>query len=398
MAARPDDPGTDEDGAPDPSADTLADDEWPVADLYDVQPDEAGSLQIESGAPARPGRRFPPPVGALPALVVAVLLAVLGAVALAAWWSSEGDPAAEAAPESRPATTTQPPTSTAPSPGLQTEPVPDLVGTTYASASSRLESAGLEPRRRLEPSDRPEGEVLDQSPKEGTSAERGTTVVLTVSSGPDRVSVPDLEGLGAGAAARAIREAGLELDLQAEHSSEPKGTVLVQQPPAGASVEPGSAVTLRVSSGPAVELKDVPDLAGLSVASARSRLRTLGLRSTVAEVTSSQPAGTVVGQSPGAGTELRAGSTVRLRVSSGPTTVTVPDVTGLDGASARARLRALGLTVEIVEEPTSDPGEDGLVVAQDPRAGADAEDGTTVVLTIARFASSIVSRLSAMPA
>jgi serine/threonine-protein kinase len=387
MAARPDDPGTEEDGAPDPSADTLADDEWPVPDLYDVRPDEAGSLQVESGAPARPGRRFPPRVAVVPVLVVAALLALLGALALAAWSPlSDDDRAAEAAPESRPATTTEPSQSTAPSAGPQTEPVPDVVGTRYASASSRLESAGLEPRRRLEPSDRPEGEVLAQSPAAGASAERGTRVVLTVSSGPDQVSVPDLAGLRAGAAARAIREAGLELDLQAAHSTEPKGTVLAQQPSAGASVEPGSAVTLRVSSGPAVELKDVPDLEGLTVASARSRLRELGLRSTVTEITSSQPAGTVVGQSPGAGTELRAGATVRLRVSSGPTTVTVPDVTGLDGASARARLRALGLTVETVDEPTSDPGEDGLVVAQDPLPGTDAEDGTTVVLTIARFA------------
>jgi len=313
------------------------------------------------------------------------LLAVLGAVALAAWSSSDDDPTADAAPQSRPTTTTAPSTSTEPSARPQTEPVPDLVGATFASASSRLEAAGLELRRRLEHSDRPAGEVLDQSPAPGASAERGTTVVLTVSDGPDRLSVPDLQGLSAGAAARAIREAGLELDLRAEHSPEPKGTVLGQQPRAGASVEPGSAVTLRVSSGPAVELKDVPDLEGLTVASARSRLQALGLRSTITKVASSQPAGTVIGQSPGAGTEVRAGATVRLRVSSGPTTVTVPDVTGIDESSARARLRALGLTVETVEEPTSDPGEDGLVVAQDPPAGTEADDGTTVVLTIARF-------------
>jgi len=73
-------------------------------------------------------------------------------------------------------------------------------------------------------------------------------------------------------------------------------------------------------------------------------------------------------------------------VSSGPATVTVPDVTGLDESSARARLRSLGLTVETVEEPTSDPDEDGLVVGQDPPAGTEADDDTTVVLTIARFA------------
>ena len=385
MAAQPEDPNREDGAAPDPDADTLADGDWPVPALYDVHPDEAGSLQVENDAPARPARRFPPRVGAVSLLVVVALLAVLGAVALASWSSSDDDPTADAAPQSRPTTTTAPSTSTEPSARPQTEPVPDLVGATFASASSRLEAAGLQLRRRLEHSDRPEGEVLDQSPAPGASAERGTTVVLTVSDGPDRLSVPDLEGLRAGAAARAIGEAGLELDLRAEHSPEPKGTVLGQQPHAGASVEPGSAVTLRVSSGPAVELKDVPDLEGLTVASARSRLQALGLRSTITKVTSSQPAGTVVGQSPGAGTEVRAGATVRLRVSSGPTTVTVPDVTGIDESSARARLRALGLTVETVEEPTSDPGEDGLVVAQDPPPGTEADDGTSVVLTIARF-------------
>jgi len=387
VPAQPEDPDREDGAAADADADTLADGEWPVPALYDVHPDEAGSPQVESDAPARPGgRRFPPRVGAVSLLVVVALLAVLGAVALAAWSSSDDDPAAEAAPQSRPTTSTAPSTSTEPSARPQTEPVPDLVGTTFANASSRLEAAGLEPRRRLEHSDRPAGEVLEQAPAPGASAERGTTVVLTVSDGPDRISVPDLEGLRAGAAARAIRQAGLELDLQAERSQEPEGTVLGQQPRAGASVEPGSAVTLRVSSGPPVELTDVPDLEGLTLASARSRLQALGMRATVTKATSSQPAGTVVGQSPGAGTEVRAGATVRLRVSSGPTTVTVPDVTGLDESSARARLRSLGLTVETVEEPTSDPGEDGLVVAQDPPAGTEAGDGTTVVLTIARFA------------
>ncbi len=61
-------------------------------------------------------------------------------------------------------------------------------------------------------------------------------------------------------------------------------------------------------------------------------------------------------------------------------------MTGLDESSARARLRALGFRVETVDEPTGDPGEDGLVVAQDPLGGTDAEDGTTVVLTIVRLA------------
>jgi beta-lactam-binding protein with PASTA domain len=390
MAGRGEGPTTDDAATPDPTADTVAEGDWPVPALYDVHPHGAMSPGIETEAHARPHRRFPPRVDTVPVLLVAVVLAI-GGVALAAWWaSSDDDRVAAAGPESEPTTATAPPsTGTTSTPTLHstgTTAIPDVIGATYASARSRLESSELRPRSRFEHSDRPEGEVLGQSPAAGAKVEPGAIVVLTVSSGPDRVGVPDLEGLTARRAARVLRDAGLELELQAVRSEEVAGTVLTQTPAAGVSVEPGATVTLRVSSGPAVDTRDVPDVEGLTLASARSRLQALGLRSAVTKIASSQPAGTVVAQSPRAGATLRAGASVRLTVSSGPATVAVPDVTGLDESSARARLRALGFRVETVDEPTGDPGEDGLVIAQDPLGGTDAEDGTTVVLTIARLA------------
>ncbi len=130
---------------------------------------------------------------------------------------------------------------------------------------------------------------------------------------------------------------------------------------------------------------DVPRLIGLDVSDARARLRDLGLGSTVTRVESPKPPGTVVEQSPSAGSALERGGTVTLTVSSGPAAVPVPDVTGLDEDSARAQLESAGFEVTTVDEATSDPAEDGLVVGQSPSAGTERKPGTLVTLRIARL-------------
>jgi serine/threonine-protein kinase len=130
----------------------------------------------------------------------------------------------------------------------------------------------------------------------------------------------------------------------------------------------------------------VPNLVGMSSADARSRLQSVGLRSTQRPVESSRPAGTVVSQSPGAGAELREGGTVTLRVSTGPARVEVPDVVGLNEAAAIQELEAAGFAVRVVDEPTLLPTEDGIVLDQNPRAGSSRREGSTVTITVARFA------------
>jgi serine/threonine-protein kinase len=129
----------------------------------------------------------------------------------------------------------------------------------------------------------------------------------------------------------------------------------------------------------------VPGLIGLVAADARRELRELGLRWTLVEVPSEQPRGTVVGQSPRVGAELRKGGLVTLRVSTGPASVAVPDVVGLDEASARGKLEAAGFEVRVVDEPTTDPSQDGAVVSQDPAGSSTSRKGTVVTVTIARL-------------
>jgi serine/threonine-protein kinase len=76
---------------------------------------------------------------------------------------------------------------------------------------------------------------------------------------------------------------------------------------------------------------------------------------------------------------------ITLQVSSGPQTSQVPEVTSQTEADATARLQASGFEVQVVEEIVDDPLNDGKVLSQDPEAGTDAEQGTTVVIVVGRF-------------
>jgi hypothetical protein len=77
-------------------------------------------------------------------------------------------------------------------------------------------------------------------------------VALVVSSGPANVSVPNVVGLTQAAASAAITNAGLSVGAVTLTNSAnvPAGNVISQNPGAGASVAPGSAVALTVSLGP----------------------------------------------------------------------------------------------------------------------------------------------------
>jgi serine/threonine-protein kinase len=229
---------------------------------------------------------------------------------------------------------------------------------------------------------------LQQSPDPGSKLRRNALVVLTVSSGPVQRALPDVVGLRADAAARKLRAAGLVPELRLVRSTRPAGTVVDQAPAAGTRVAHGSSVGLDVAKHvPAVVRVRVPGVVGLSPSAARSRLGDAGLHASTVRVTSAQPTGAVVQQSPVEGTEVRKGSTVRLSVSSGSAQVVVPEVVGLDQQSAEDQLQSLGFRVRVVNESTTDQSQDGTVTAEDPQGGAKAPDGSTVTITVAQLSS-----------
>ena len=137
--------------------------------------------------------------------------------------------------------------------GPATVKVPALVGLTLEAARQKLSERGLELSSTEEESNRPEGEVIGQSPDAGTAVEPGSTVELTVSSGgPETVSLPNLVGQLRFDAVQTVRGLGLvPLVVEQETTVQPQdGRVIDQDPAGGESVAPGSTVTLTIGVFP----------------------------------------------------------------------------------------------------------------------------------------------------
>ena len=100
--------------------------------------------------------------------------------------------------------------------------VPNVVGSPYDEAASELRTAGFGVSRTDVDSDQPAGVVVSQSPGGGASADRGTTVQLSVSTGPSTADVPDVTGQDASVARaegkpfRSIVEADVRVTLSAD--------------------------------------------------------------------------------------------------------------------------------------------------------------------------------------
>lgn len=130
--------------------------------------------------------------------------------------------------------------------------VPNVVGETQQQATGALSSAGLAAGTVTEQTSTTvtSGLVLTESPSASSSASPGTQVNLVVSSG---TSVPNVVGATQADATSTITAAGLVLGTvtQDSSSSVPSGEVIQETPAAGTSENPGVAVNLDVSSGPA---------------------------------------------------------------------------------------------------------------------------------------------------
>lgn len=196
--------------------------------------------------------------------------------------------------------------------------VPDVDGLPQSAALERLRDAHLDPTaRRVASEDVPAGRAIETDPPAGDTVDRGTPVVLRVSAGAavERVEVPLLEGLTVEEAESRLTAAGLDYDSTSEDSSEPEGTVLRSDPPAGTFVDAGTTVQLTVSSGALVH---VPDLVGNTSTAAEQALTDAGLAFRVERVRAHMPASVVTGTDPAAGSTVRRGSTVTLFASCGP--------------------------------------------------------------------------------
>jgi eukaryotic-like serine/threonine-protein kinase len=314
-----------------------------VLDLTSAPPPGQPPRQRQDGQ-RRPGRTA--------AIVVLVLALVLG---LAGWYVGAG-------------------------PGSKI-PTPDVVAKTQAAAVQMLGAKGLHARVvQVFSETAPVGRVVATDPAPGKSVSKHGTVVLDISKGQERYSVPTLAGLATSKAENALASTHLTLgEVTQQYSDTVKnGYVISSDPVSGTLLAPAKPVDLVVSQGPAPVQLD--DWTGKAATQATQALEGAGLTvKTTQKYNETVPLGDVISQSPGSGTVHR-GDTINLVVSKGPPLVLVPDVTGQSVDDARQELRAAGFEVKVTHVFPWIAG--GNVIAQSPNGNTNAPKGSTITIAI----------------
>jgi serine/threonine-protein kinase len=192
--------------------------------------------------------------------------------------------------------------------------VPRLAGLTDKQARAKIADAGLQvgtPDHAYN-SKVAANHVIDQDPAADDFVDQGSTVTYTLSLGTHPTKVPNIVGQSRSEAASALQGAHLNPVFHGVDSDQPKGTVVSTDPAPGTQVARDSDVTVDVSQGP----HKVPDVVGKTQAEAEQMIKDAGFVPQVSpDNSSTEPNGTVTGQTPAAGQTLPQGSTVFITVS-----------------------------------------------------------------------------------
>ena len=176
-------------------------------------------------------------------------------------------------------------------------------------------------------SSEPAGTIIRQTPKAGRTVKEKQRIVLTVSLGTQYVTIPETKNMVAEDAEQTLKDMGLRVTKKPmSDNSVANGAVVYTQPAAGETVEGDSTVILYVSRSEVSKESQVPSLTGKTIEEARNEVKGLNLSIRTIEQASEQPAGTVLSQSPDAGSTVRKSSVITLVVSTGvPEVVATPE-------------------------------------------------------------------------
>ena len=246
--------------------------------------------------------------------------------------------------------------------------VANVVGQLEAQATAALKAQNLNVTRvEATSAEVAEGRVVQTSPVDGTTVREGSTVTITVSTGPGTVLVPDLVGQTQKDAERLLAAEGLKLGkvTRVDSIEQATGRVISTEPSAANAVAPGAAVALQVASG---RVK-VPNVLGLDLAAATRDLTAAKLKvSGTTYRESTQPAGTVIRQT-SFGKTVKIGTTIKLVVAKRPVPVVTPTPTPtpIQTPTVTASPTASPTATEVPPtDPGTDPGTEPTVLPPDP--------------------------------
>lgn len=276
--------------------------------------------------------------------------------------------------------------------------VPDLRNQTKADALAALEKLGLKTEVVNDASaDVQEDHVVGTDPTANSTVQSGSTITVTVSSGRESTSVPDLSGKTTAEASAILKKKGLDLDPVVREDSSPKveqGKIMEQNPSAGTQVSKGSKVTITVSTGEATTR--VPVVTGMQWSQAEGNLTSLGFEPVVEFVDGSEPDGTVISVD-GEGTQMPAKSKINVKVSNG-SLIQTPNLTNMTVDAAYSALQAAGWKGNRSQIVLGDPVKTGALVnggriaQQTPAAGSPVRKDGTVTVQLWEFDITAIGR------
>ena len=208
-------------------------------------------------------------------------------------------------------------------------------------------------------------------------------ITMSVLGGDKTMTVPSYLDQTEEVARQNIENDGYKVGtVTPEWSDKTEGTVIDQTPDPGKEAKEGDTIDLVVSKGPEPAKKvKVPNLSGMTEEEAEKALNDLGLKGEKKEEANDAEKGTVFTQEPNASTEVEEGSTVTYYVSTGPDTVSVPNVTGYSESDAKAALEDANLSVS-VETSYDDSVPEGQVIRYSPSGKV--EPGKTITITVSQ--------------
>lgn len=285
---------------------------------------------------------------------VALILAV--AVGIGGWWSLIG-------------------------PGARVT-VPSLVGGTMSDAENLLKPIGLtsEVSKEEFSEDLQKGIIISTSPAGGDKVKEGAVVLITLSKGPERYSIPMVAQLTVEAAIKVLSSIPIAEPVVQQIFSEkiPKGYVISSEPVMGTKVKRGAGIKLVVSKG--IEQIPLINFVNKSGEEALNTLTTAGFKVTPKyEFSETVPAGAVISQNPSEVKSYPKGSALSLVISKGSAYVFIPNVYSLSEAKAKSVLTALDLQVTIKRMGTKAVKQ---VTAISPKVGSKVLRGSKVTITV----------------
>ena len=192
---------------------------------------------------------------------------------------------------------------------------------TKAEAVKVLEKSGFKPKLVDRPDpETPQGSVVSTDPSAGTNLQRGSEVIVVVSSGVAQVAVPDVTGQNVDDARSALIAAGFAVTTTKRSSTtDAEGTVLEQSPAFGSKAAKGSTVSLVVATAaPAPTAATIPDVGGMTRSEALKAINSASLNASFSTVAppstgcSASMDGLAVDQDPAAGGKATQGTTVKV--------------------------------------------------------------------------------------